>query len=340
MYGYGNYVPLNKEEIFKRVSQEDVFLLFYDIIKLDKELTYKALYRQDNIGDCYFEYYNNTLYFVDFADSEHHLKDCVSFIVKYYNISYVEALQFINDKFELSLGSGSIPKPIINPTIEIVKKDKVLREILITARDFNKKDKEFWWDRYKISKAQLIEDKVIPIEAFKGYSKYGVPLNIRPFDVMYAYTEFEKGRIKIYRPFGDEVEKWFTNCTANDIGGLYKIEKQKDLIITKSYKDYRVLKNLGLNVIWFQNEGMLPSLENLTYIIENSKQIYIWFDNDRAGMAKGLNVTDIFNNLQRGKAKQIFIPSKFLEEGIKDPSDLIYKKGEESLETLVKILIK
>ena len=55
MYGYREYVPLNTEEILKRVSQEDIFkIVIKENIILDKGALYKAPYRIDNNGDCYF----------------------------------------------------------------------------------------------------------------------------------------------------------------------------------------------------------------------------------------------------------------------------------------------
>ena len=40
--------------------------------------------------------------------------------------------------------------------------------------------------------------------------------------------------------------RFVTNCTADDVGGVHSIDPfSQYIIITKSYKDYRVIKNQG-----------------------------------------------------------------------------------------------
>ena len=78
-------------------------------------------------------------------------------------------------------------------------------------------------------------------------------------------------------------------------------------MITKSYKDYRVLRNLGVNVTWFQNEGAFP--DNLDDIINDYKDVIVFFDNDFTGLAasetckyywrKGKRYTSTYTTLRR-----------------------------------------
>lgn len=341
MYGYINYIPLNIEEIYKRISQEDIFKLYFDEIILDKQKVYKAPYREDNNPDCYFEYYNNTLYFIDFADIGIKSKNAISFVSRMENFNYIETLNFINKKFKLGLNSTlENPKKVVHEIQTNYEKPvKIYKDITYIPRNFEKRDM-LYWSGYKITKQQLIEDKIIPIEAYRGYNRKGKPFVVRPFDLMYAFTDFENKKVKIYRPNLDGNGKWFTNLNNNDIGGIkYLIEPIDNLVITKSYKDFRVLKNMKLNVIWFQNEGMLPNNKILITVLNLvKKRVYVWFDNDATGLANGKQVTDTLNTLKIVKAKQIFLPPKLLKEGVKDPSDLIFKKlnGEELLETFIK----
>ena len=150
---------------------------------------------------------------------------------------------------------------------------------------------------------------------------------------MYAYTDFKDGRIKIYRPYGTSESKWFTNCTQNDIGGIDSvIFSSKDLLITKSYKDYRVVKNLSINTVWFQNEGMIPNATILKFLCKKFKRIIIWFDNDEAGIRAAKLVASHIQSLFPGKVVIcIHLDVDLLKEGIKDPSDLEAKKGKEKL---------
>lgn len=346
MYGYREYVPLNTEEILKRVSQEDIFkIVIKENIVLDKGAFYKAPYRTDNNGDCYFENYQGTLHFVDFADGEsrYFVKNCFEFIVKAKKLTYWEALQYINSYFKLGLGDSSeeVKKENVENSLTVeesfyknIKRD---RTITYTPRLFNSKDKNFW-EKYEITKQNLIEDKVIPITLYKSITKKGDSFIIKPFDIMYAYTDFSDSKVKIYRPNSPNKEgKWFTNCNQDDVGSIDFLPLSGDLlVITKSYKDCRVLRNQGINSIWFQNEGMIPSVSIIKMLCKRFTKIIVWFDNDQTGLAKGKMIKDFINSIYPNKASHIFLPPKLLLEDIKDPSDCIYKNKPFFQEFLIK----
>lgn len=331
MYGYVEYIEnLSFEDILLETTQEEIFGLFIkQKILLDKEALYKAPYREDTNPECYFTEYDGKLRFIDFADTVTS-RDCFSFISKCIGAKHSEEVRLYIVK-NLKLGRGNRLK--MNPEkkesniVEVIKVKKD-RTISFIPRKFNSKDKEFW-SKYEISMQNLIEDKAIPISGYRSTNRKGEPFTITTFDIMYAYTDFDKGKVKIYRPYGKKEEKWFTNCTQHDIGGIDRLPIfGKKLVITKSYKDYRVIKNQGINTIWFQNEGMLP---NATYIHNLGKRfdnIYVFFDNDSAGLRNVQVVTSYINSMFPNKAKVVHLP---VEEGIKDPSDYIAIKGRKEL---------
>lgn len=338
MYGYKEYIPLTAEEIFKRVSQKDVFgIIIKRPIIIDKSrATYVAPYRNDNNPDCYFEEYQGKLYFIDFADIDQKPKDCIKFTMRTLSLSYIEALKYINEYFSLGLGNSTkVAKKIIvensHNVEDFSKAFKKKRTITYIPRQFNGKDSAFW-GKYEISRQNLIDDGVIPIELYKSTNRRGEPFTVRPLDIMYAYTEFDAGKVKVYTPKGNKFEKWFTNCNQDDVGSIKHLPDKGDLlIISKSYKDCRVIRNQGLTSIWFQNEGMLPNLTIIKNLCKRFKTIIVWFDNDQAGLANGKVVVDYINSISPKKAKLIFLPPKLLQEKIKDPSDLIAVKGKKKL---------
>ena len=121
-------------------------------------------------------------------------------------------------------------------------------------------------------------------------------------------------------------KRFLTNCTKNDVGGINSLVSYgKELIIAKSYKDYRVLKNNGKNVVWFQNEGMIPSDSILTLLVRHFASVIVWFDNDQPGIIASEKVKNHINTLVPCKAKNLWLPERSLEVGIKDPSDCIAK---------------
>lgn len=350
MYGYNNYVQTDKETLLSLLdSQESVFnLIITEEIKLNKESLYKAPYREDNHASCYFEYYNDILYFIDFPDGKP--KNCINFISRCYNISYMEAMEFISEKFNLGLGftdnccnknSSAVKQIIKNKSILYKPALKINKNIKIFPRNFEIKDKKFWC-KYGITKQQLIDDKVVPVKAYEAYNKKGELFNkITP--VGYAFTDFDNNKVKIYCPYDNKFGKWFTNCSSDDIGNIKDLIPGKLLIITKSYKDCRVLRNLGYNSIWFQNEGMIPNKNILFEIMNKVPEIYIWFDNDNTGISKSIAITDYLKNINRNvknNIASITLPPVLLDKDIKDPSDYIKTFGKNSLLNFINNKIK
>jgi hypothetical protein len=338
MYGYKEFIPLTAEEILKRVSEKDVFgIIIKKPIIIDKTgATYVAPYRNDNNPDCYFDEYQGRIYFVDFADIDKRPKNCMKFLMRSLSLDYKNILEYINEYFNLGLGNSTkvAKKIIVENSYNVEDFSKVFkkkRTITYIPRQFNGKDNAFW-RKYEISKQNLIDDGVIPIDLYKSTNRKGEPFTVRPLDIMYAYTDFNEGKIKIYAPRGNKLEKWFTNCNQDDIGSMKHLpDKGELLIISKSYKDCRVIRNQWLNSVWFQNEGMLPNLTIIKNLCKRFKTIVVWFDNDQAGLANGKVVVDYINSIVPKKAKLIFLPPKLLQEKVKDPSDFIAVKGKQEL---------
>jgi 5S rRNA maturation endonuclease (ribonuclease M5) len=175
-------------------------------------------------------------------------------------------------------------------------------------------------------------DEVFPIIWYKIYSKklkeYVV---IRPNTRAYLVGNFDE-RKKFYTPDKKGKGKWATNCTQNDIWGIKDLPlKGKTLIISKSYKDYRVLKNQGLVVIAFQNEGMMPNDEILKPLLERFEEVIVLFDNDRAGIESAEKVVDYINGIYPRKARYVHLDMSLQKQRISDPADLIKLKGKKPL---------
>lgn len=345
MYGYGKYIKLSIQEILKRTTEEEIFnIVIQDEIIKDKGAMYVAPYRSDSNPNCYFEDYDGSLRFVDFA-SEFPVKsmDCVQMIKVCYNVSYIEALKIINDKLSLGLGDNyGKTKEILYEHGYVEEKDKKIfkeRTITFVPRQFNYKDKQFWL-KYGITKQNLLDNKVKAVEIYRFVSKKGKTYTVRPIDICYAFTEFTdlkgniiEGKVKIYRPYAHKEAKWITNCNQDVVGSLQFLpEIGETLIITKSLKDCIVLRNFGLTVIWFQNEGMVPNDEILFNIIKRFKNIVVWFDNDSTGIANAYLVKEHIETLtKKQQVSTLTLPPILLKEHIKDPSDYYKIRGKNAL---------
>ena len=256
-------LELNKENILKFVTEEQIFSLFLGTY-VDLKRKYYAPYRNDKHADCFF-WHNKygKLYFVDFANTTITHLDCFSLGQLTHNLSFFGVLSFINKSFNLKLENISLEeKSLLNglktPNFknkqQEIKKDNT--KLLCDIRDFNNQDIDYW-KQYNITLEQLKKDKVYPVSRFfakTSEKQYSIKLN-----QSYAFTEFKR-KLKIYSPDNKEY-KWITNCDSSDIGNwdntINKEYNTDFLIITKSYKDCRVLRNLGFNSIWLQNEKVI-----------------------------------------------------------------------------------
>lgn len=344
MYGYGEYIPLTPEEILKRVSQKDIFeFILKEEVITDKGAYYLAPYRsEDTSPGCWLEVLEGNIYLVDFADSVRN-KNWINLLKKTFNISYKESLELVNSHFKLGLGDNvNEIKEVLIENDYVVEEKKITRTskervITIIPRPFNYKDKQFW-GKYNISRENLIEDKVVPIEMYRAVGRKGNYFTVKPFDICYAYTDFPQEKKKIYRPHSPMKEgKWYTDCNQNDVGCIRSLPKKGDLLlITKAYKDCRVVRNKGVTSVWFQNEGMFPSIKIIKNLCKRFKKIIIWFDNDSAGLTNAKLLMDYINSIVPNKATTIVLPPILLVEKVKDPSDLFEKKGEEVLVNFLK----
>ena len=334
---------ISKDKILEYVSEEDIFQLVFGYKPVEFEYV-TSPFREDTNPGCWFEIDLNTnkLRFTDFADARtiNGVKmlniDCFDSVMVYYGLpNFYKTLEFIKAKL---IDGKDVKHNIVHRVYtksKKVEKEKV--KILMNTRDFYTEDRSFWQYRYDISKDNLIEDKVFPVRKFKLFNTKTGDHLFRTNDIAYAYTEFASGNKKIYRPKQKGNKKFITNCTANDVGGMFSpIKAGRLLIITKSYKDFRVLKNLGLNVRWLQNEGMFPDSDEFWDLIKNFDKVIVFFDNDEAGIKAAKQLVDLINFTEIDKASFIHLPIDLLKKKISDPSDLIHRKNKQELISFLK----
>lgn len=316
---------LTKEDILQYTTEEKIFeLVFGYIPEVYKKVT--SPFREDRTPGCWFEYSpEGELRFVDFGNPAvirgTRMKNinCFDAVKIYFKLrSLYDALIYIHTQLDTKTAKKLIKKE--KPTI--IKRSPV--ELDFLPRPFDYRDKKFW-KKYKISSDNLIEDNVFALESIRMFNTRKGTLQFQIYDIGYAYTQFLNNKMKFYFPKRPKKDRFITNCTQNDMGGMQSlVESGEILFITKSYKDYRVLKNIGLNVVWNQMEGAIPSTDILLSLCYRFKKIYVFFDNDEAGLIGGSVFVQALNNIIPQIAEQIYLPKDYP----KDPSDLIAFKGE------------
>lgn len=323
---------VDKNWILSKISEQDIFSLVFGF----KPTAYQHVtspFRVDKHAGCWFEYTNDgKLWFVDFASPFNVNIDCFEAVKRFYKLrDFYDTLVFIYNT--LIKGKEIEYIDYIKPIVS-VKKQVVIQ---IKPKEFTKEELKFWI-QYGINYNQLKTDKVYSVDQLFLYNtKYGNSCNTYT-DPVFAFTDFPNGRKKIYRPFKINGNgKWLSNCQRNDIGNIEQlINKGDKLIITKSYKDCRILRNIGYNSIWTQNEGAVPSCEQIVELCERFTNIIIFFDNDEKGISESLKLTSIFNNIKSDIAKSFYLHDSLLNIGIKDTADFYLHEGKRNLINVLK----
>jgi hypothetical protein len=312
-------LTISVSEILQFTDEESIFELVFGFRpSIGEKVT--SPFREDNNPNCWFETSpHGDLRFIDFGNPEviNGVKmfnmNCFNAIKVYYQLdTFQQTLSFINKAIrENKISSIKFTKKKIIP----IQKGET--KITFRPREFNQHDKNFW-NQYGISKKNLIDDKVFAVECFKIEKELTHNIIIYPYDICYIYTDFKKSHKKIYRPHKLK-NRFITNCSKNDIGSVSDLLYTSNrLYITKSYKDCRVLRNINLESIWLQNEGMFPDKEILFPIVQRYDKVFIFFDNDYTGSiaSKALNERLTSWGIN---SESIELPDK----DIKDPSDLL-----------------
>lgn len=338
MYGYGRDQVLSTTyDIIQRVPQLELYKYIVGYEPRESRYYTSPVRQHDVTPGTWYIWEDGKLFHIDFADPIRQRRDCFQILMERSNLTLPQAVSHLISVFKLTPES-----PILFPELAQGKgfrrgsqegKTSGLREqsteITFKARVFDDDDKKFWYDRYGVQKRQLIDDQVFPIIWYRFWSKTKNDwIVIRPRGVAYAYTDFEHGRIKIYCPEADKKHRFLTNCGANDIGSIHKATPLPQLVIAKSYKDCRVLRNEGVNAVWFQNEGMVPDMELLQKLVSPYREIILLFDNDYTGMMASQKLTDIIRPMTT-IVRATHIPKSY--QNTKDPADLRHYQGPDEL---------
>lgn len=306
---------IDKDDILKSYSQEDIFSIIFKEIDITKK--YLSPFRKDKNPDCsFFISTSGELKFRDFAAGKTY--NCFDAIKTYFKLNnFTEVLNLIKNKDIKST-------TVTHNNILKYKEEKQKFSFKVYIRKFNYNDKLFW-NKFKISKQNLLDDMVYPVEE-------AILLNTRKGNIKLkfntlAYLYIVNNRKKLYIPNNPKGKKFISENISEDFIGLEKINYLEEyIVITKSYKDWRVLFNLKFNCIGVQAEGIYD-INKLINILINFKIIIVFFDNDEPGknLSKKLNKLLIENNLN---SKEFFINEIYK---VKDPSDFIYKYKDNKL---------
>jgi len=323
MYGFQEHLELNFDQLLQKVTPQQIFE-FLLRQPFSFENRYLSPLRGDRKPGCRFEQrQDGTILFVDFGERllrpEKTHRTCIGMLMEMYNVSYSGAVQLVCTEFGLS--HNPLDYQVVVAERSYSEKNNTI--ITFDVKPLTKGDQIFW-SQFLIKPEELTADSVFPIKRFvvKKERSRKVIIVYR-----YCYAIDFVDAVKIYQPYHPKF-KWITNCNENHIGNIDNLPATGcELIVQKSYKDHRVIRNLlpNTNVVWFQNEGCVPSMEILKDLTERFELITIFFDNDADGVKAAIKVMSVFNSIRQHCCRVIYLPETTIEQ--KDPAGFVHKEG-------------
>lgn len=247
----------------------------------------------------------------------------ITFVMQKFGCTFREALNIINNDFQLGLESTlKVEKPSME-IFGIRKKSDISHiseEKTINIREISPSKKHFnYWKQYGISKTTLNKYQVKPISHFWINGKR-ITLN----NIAFAYS-FGDHKYKILQP--DSAYKWISNCSVDILQGYAQLPESGELlIITSSLKDVMILWEMGYIAVAPQAESSVIPKKILKKLKGRFKKLILYYNNDDAGI-RGM---DKYN-----------LPSIHNPIGLpKDPSDIAKDYGLKEAQKVVQNLLK
>lgn len=330
--------PINSFEL-KFIDEYYVIKKLYEINKLGEfelDVLVTSPLRPDNNPGCkWVKNGKNKYRFLDFSSNNPNYKaiELWQFVSELYGLDYYHSMELI---INLAYDEGFV---LANAKNFKKKKSRGDKPTYIKYRKIPyTKEALKYWEQYRITKEDLIEDNVDQTD-FVIIRKFSVDrYKLRHFMFKninsFAIGGFPDNKCKIYVP---EPKKFITNL-KKELGNrkILLNPTSDNLYITTSYKDHRVIKNalkyfdLYGDVIWLQNEAVIPENDDLE-LISKYKNIYYMRDNDKAGQSSFENLYNVLNtfyNKQIQEAKP--------HNGRKDFAQLMKHDGYEEFKYYLK----
>jgi len=309
MYTFAD-AEVSLEEFKDKISNEDIY--FYYLGNFEDNSWFSAPWRHDPDPSLRISYYKDKWVWTDFGEDDRP-KDGIDFIMRYYNIDFLEAVQ---KGWQDITGSGL--QPIKKKIIKHDNKSYCnIRDLLPYELDY--------WETANITKKDLDYFNV-----YAGEIRHNNLLwhRSKETDPLFIYMWDKKTPIyKGYRPFALETRlKFYAKNISGHIQGWDKLPERGDiLIITKSYKDVIIWHKLGYPAIAPHSENMFISPFDLYELESRFNHIYVNYDNDNVGVKKSIQYSSEHN------LKYFNLP---ISTNCKDPFEFVVCDSYENLNNL------
>lgn len=318
---------LTLEGITSKLSDYDIFRFYMPNKDWKINNPTKSPFHKDDNPSFLIGNKNGYLSFIDFSDTSKR-GGCFDFVQMLFGLpSLFHVLQLIDKDFSLGISNGVVGdyKRIVSEYKQPEDLGRRYSIIQVKTRKFTNLELEYW-NGYHQSIDDLKREKVYSLDKVY-FNKQLFPLKETELRFGYYY----EGNWKIYRPFNPPKTKWMpNNVHITQMDGKQDIIGVDVALITKSRKDYMVMKKL-ITCCAVQNEGIgCFSPENVDYIDENVKRKVLSFDSDPTGVKNSKQITEMFG------WEYCNTPRSYLSDGIKDWADLAKSYGMETIEKILK----
>jgi len=207
-------------------------------------------------------------------------------------------------------------------------------------REWDVRDTLFWGHRYGLTQEFLAKYGVYPLDHATVINDNGTytvrSASLDGKNVLYGYNIGKHW--KLYRPMHHEKKYRYgpSNTTRDDIFGFKQLIESPEkgpTLITAGQKDALCgIRHLKCNCVSFNAESLLPSEIHVICLLQNSKKIFILYDNDQTGHDWMQKITEAYPYI---KPVKIDWPSE-----CKDIADLVEKGHCNVLEKITQQLYK
>jgi len=301
-------------DVLNSISQEQVFSEYLGIGYPDLYKRYLSPFRVDRDPGCRFQWYSGILYFVENTMFNNKLYwSCIDVVQYIKKCTFQEALDILWRKSYQPVTISKSNIKVFIPEIRFEKKDWSKDNLFNLSPEILEQELVFLVKNYWI-------------KTKSGWNRNSIYNPSKTLTVAYYFPE--SNHVKLYFPH-EQDNRWYSNCTTNDIFGWHKIkyyQSQSDkLIITKSAKDRLTLDYfLDLPTIALQNEGCFIPGDKVLDLEVMFKEIIFIYDNDLPGIYNAQKLSEKYG-----------WKYKIIECEAKDPYEMIKEYGVENTKKLI-----
>lgn len=326
---------LTVENIFKEVDSYTIFRCYSkNFVKLNRN--FPSDFREDKSPSANITFNNGDYLYTDFGDIPNSVSSkgsyrAIQFVMRLFNLSFLGALEKINDDFGLRLGGNSQSSPIFQVKFyeRPQETEKTTSIIKIREKQWNDTDLGYW-TQYGWTKEMLSKANIKPIDYYWLTNNKHSDLmfyvgNKLAFSIDY-YWHDNIFRRKLYFPNSEF--RFISNIDNTVVQGWNLLPKGGNILfITKGIKDVGSFNRIGFSAIAPNNEKTFIPEKVFFKLKERYKHIILWFDNDETGILGAKMFSDKYN------LPRIIVP---INSQIKDPSDYVKSEGLRGFSYLVK----